>query len=188
MPGMSPRWVIGTAVVLAHGLCLGSLASPRERAPEPSELTMSAVIIRESMDPRSTDTTVLPALRLVTPSIGIGSLVDVRFDDPDADLVPGVTAEVSAPHPSTSQDTSAASFALRAALQPGTSVTVILSVEVLPDGSAGQVSVVAGSGNALVDAQATAYVRALRWIPGSVHRHATIMRIQFPVTLSIDSQ
>ena len=105
------------------------------------------------------------------------------FGDPDLDVVPGVIGAVSAPHPESIPPRDTDLFALRAGLQPGEAQSVVLSVQVLADGSVGQLSVISSSGNAAVDEEAMRYVLSLDWIPGSRNRHATEMQISWPVTL-----
>jgi TonB family protein len=70
-----------------------------------------------------------------------------------------------------------------AGLQRGEVATVVLTIEVLPDGTVGSVEVARGFGDASVDAEAVAYGRRLRWTPGTREHHAEVMRINFPVTL-----
>lgn len=127
----------------------------------------------------------MPIVRLSSVSLALPTLIDVVFEDPDADTIPGIIAATSAPQPLRSAVVEHSAYALRAGLTPGESVTIVLSVEVLADGSVGQVSVQSSSGNPSVDLEAIALARAVRWVPGTLHRHAISMRVQYSVTLSV---
>jgi TonB family protein len=76
------------------------------------------------------------------------------------------------------------SFARRAGLSRGQAATVVLVVEFLADGRTGSVEVSRSSGNSAADAEAIAYVRLLRWTPGTRDRRAEAMRVSLPVTRS----
>jgi TonB family protein len=124
---------------------------------------------------------------LSLPHPTLPTLVDITFEDPDADLVPGVIAPTSAPYPDPSGGVDASAFAIQAGLVPGESVTIILQVNVLPDGSAGAIALQSSSGNPSADSEAIAFARALRWIPGTLQRRAVSMLIQYAVTLTAPS-
>ncbi len=111
----------------------------------------------------------------------------IRFFDPNADLVPGVISPISTPQPMPSETVDPQWYALRAGMTAGEAATVMLSVEVLADGSVGDVSVTRSGGSAAIDEEAIAYIRRLQWIPGSVHRHARTMRIRWEVVLAVAS-
>jgi TonB family protein len=107
----------------------------------------------------------------------------IVFGDPDWDAVPGITGIVSTPHPVGSGERTMRSFAKMAGLAAGDIATVVLGVEVLADGSVGEVSVIISSGNGAADVAAVGYVESMRWTPGSRDHHATEMKIRWPVTL-----
>jgi TonB family protein len=123
-------------------------------------------------------------MRLSSPGLEIPALTGVTFEDPDADVVPGIIGGASAPQPLEPPRDEAALHAARAGLVSGESVTVVLSVEVRSDGSVGQVSLLNPSGNSSVDLEAMAFARSVHWVPGTVNRHATAMRVQYTMTLS----
>jgi TonB family protein len=127
----------------------------------------------------------LPEIRLEWPTIDSVAITAIRFIDPDADLVPGVISPISAPRPELSATVDPQWYALRAGMTAGEAATVILSVEVLADGSVGDVSVTRSGGSAAIDEAAIAYIRRLQWIPGSVNRHARTMRIRWEVVLAL---
>jgi TonB family protein len=76
-----------------------------------------------------------------------------------------------------------APFARSAGLHKGEAASVVLTVEVLPSGSAGVVTVARSGGSATIDAAAVAYVRALRWIAARSKGEPIAMRILFGVSL-----
>ena len=115
------------------------------------------------------------------------TLRQVRFVDPDSDLVPGVIASASAPRVDPTSQVDESLYAYRAGLSPGESATVILDLEVRPDGTIGNVEVLKSSGSLEADEAAMLYVHMLHWIPGSVDRHARAMRVRWPVTLYLPS-
>jgi TonB family protein len=133
---------------------------------------------------RTHDSVALPEMHLLSPTVD-QTITNVSFEDPDADLVPGIIGPASAPQPDPAVVVDPTPFALRAGLNTGESVTVILTFEVLVDGSVGQVTVVTGTGSSLIDAAAMDYARSLRWIPATTNRRATVRRINFPVTLAL---
>lgn len=91
--------------------------------------------------------------------------------------------EASAPLPAPQPPMDMGLYAARAGLLPGEAVTVVCSIEVLPDGTVGRVSIQSSPGNVAIEAQAIAYVHAMHWIPGTVHHRATPMQFQYAVTL-----
>lgn len=185
---MSMRDFIALAVIGAHAAAVGWLVGAttpdsEQRAADP-ETTAYVLTLPERAVPASIP---VPVVSLALPPPDLPTITDVKFEDPDAGPTPEVTADASAPRLTALQDVDGEVFARRAGLTSDVSITVVLSVEVLPDGSTGQVSVIAGSNNLRVDAQFAEYVRRLHWIPGSVHGRPTAMKIQFPVTLSVRS-
>jgi TonB family protein len=152
----------------------------------------------EAVDPETLTAILLPPQRPPPGAMPLPQLhlTEVRFDDTaptqmvfgdaDWDLVPGVIGAVSTPRPVLSENNDTDLFARRAGLKPGEAMTVVLSVQVLAEGSVGQLSVISSSGNPAMDEEAMSYVLSLRWIPGSHNRHATDMQIAWPVTLVAD--
>jgi len=74
-------------------------------------------------------------------------------------------------------------FAIPAGLSPGSSVTVVLRIEVLGNGTIGQVQVEVSGGAHSVDEAAIAYVHALKWIGGSINDRPETIWIRWGVTL-----
>jgi TonB family protein len=72
-------------------------------------------------------------------------------------------------------------YASRASIVTGTKARVILRIEVLVDGTVGNVSVETTSGIPQADAAAVEYARALKWKPGLAAGRAQTMTIRFPV-------
>jgi TonB family protein len=177
---------VAIAVIATHGALITWWAV--DRAPEPLAETQASdpesfiafLLPRERPPP---DAVPLPQLHLPQVRVDDTAPTQLVFGDPDWDLVPGVIGAVSAPHPDSTQSRDTDLFAIRAGLQPGQVQNVVLSVQVLADGSVGQLSVISSSGNPAVDEEAMSYVLSLQWTPGSRNRHATDMRISWPVTL-----
>jgi TonB family protein len=138
-----------------------------------------AAILAATRPPR--EATPLPLVHLSRIPFDETALTQIQFGDPDWDVVPGVISPVSFPHPAETSATSL--FASRAGLAPGEAKTVVLNLEVLADGSIGQLAVVTSSGDAAVDQEAERYVLSLKWVPGSRNRHAMAMHIMWTVTL-----
>ncbi len=186
--GIRPvRALMALGVALVHVGVLGLLVC---WAPLPSSMRLDAsssdswIVTFPPPPSLKTGDVPLPVLHLSSPHPTQPTLVNVTFEDPDADIVPGVTAATSAPHPDPADRIDETLFALRAGLMTGESVTIVLRVDVLPDGSIGDVSVQSSSGNPAADLEALALARARRWIPGTLHQHAVAMRIQYVVTLT----
>jgi TonB family protein len=126
----------------------------------------------------------LPRPLLMSPTLRVPTLTQIVFEEPEPDDVPGIIGATSAPHPFGLPAALSALHAARAGLLAGESITVVLSVEVLPDGSVGQVSVQSSSGNPSADLEALALARDMRWVPGTLRRHAVSMRVQYSMTLT----
>lgn len=62
-----------------------------------------------------------------------------------------------------------APYATLGGLLPGESAVVVLRIEVLPNGNAGQIVVDVSSGSDQVDQAAVEYARLLAWVPGRLH-------------------
>jgi TonB family protein len=184
------RGAAAIAIFAAHVASLSWLAGGanpvtqvREEAVNPETLT-AFLLPRQRPPP---DAVPFPQLHLTQVSFNDTAPTQMVFGDPDWDLVPGVIGAMSTPHPDSRDTQDTDLFAGRAGLHPGEAETVVLSVQVLADGSVGQLSVISSSGNPAVDEEAMSYVLSLHWIPGSRNRHATDMRISWPVTLVADA-
>jgi TonB family protein len=130
------------------------------------------------------DTVPIPEVHVHLAKLDPDALQMVRFEDPDAGNISGVIGSSSAPELARVQLADAEVYAQRAGLPPGHPATVLLVIEVLADGSVGDVSVSRGSGSPAADSAATEYARLLRWTPGTVDHQARAMRITLPVTLT----
>jgi len=124
-----------------------------------------------------------PELDLQRVPIEFAPLREIDFDDSGEDELAEVTGATSAPHLARVQRVDPAAFARRARLPPGHAFTVLLRIEVREDGSVSSADLVRTSGDALADTAAIAYALELRWVPGTVSRSPTTMRVNFPVTL-----
>jgi hypothetical protein len=179
--------IAGVAVIIAHCVAILILVQGRgqvglQATPEDVSRQTTVSFIEPARVP---DAVILPEVRLASPTLDKTRITNVVFDDPDANLLAGIIGPASAPQLDPAVVVDPIRYALRAGLNTGEAITVILAVEVLVDGSAGQVIVVTGTGNSLIDRAAIDYARSLRWIPATINRRATVTRITFPVTLNL---
>lgn len=114
---------------------------------------------------------------LETPGISDIPLPEFRTESD-----PGV--HLSAPQVDISMHVDPAPYAHSAGLHAGQSAAVILLIDVLSDGSTGDVSVKITGGTPVIDEAAIAYVRALRWIPAVLDGKTVKSRILFGVNLT----
>jgi TonB family protein len=174
-------------VVIAHVTVLGSLTSwttqgARERAPQDQYPAVITGFIIDDSRPR--DRVPIAEVVLSTPKIELQSITEVQFESAEWGDISHVVAPSSAPQLSRFQPVSPSQFARRAGLAAGQAASVVLTVEVLPDGTVGGIELTRGSGNPAADAAAIAYARRLRWIPGTHDRQAQVMRISLPIVLA----
>lgn len=180
------NWSVAAGVAIVHGAVLSWLLvahvaiDSRLAIPGESPVVMAASIVEES---RARDTMLIPEIALNSPQVERSSIRMIRFESEDWGDISGVVAPSSAPQLSRFQPVDAAAFARRAGLAPGQVASVVLTVEVLPDGRVGRIELGRSSGDLTVDQVAVAYARLLRWIPGTRERHAETMRVSLPVTL-----
>ena len=181
---MMNRYFAIAAVLMAHlvGIVLFTRLTNIERPPNPQPTvpTFEARILVQ----RSGDPTPIPEISVHFVDPDMNALMMLRFDDlEDLDLS-GVIAVSSAPQLRRIQITDTEGYARKAGLQIGQAATVLLAIEVLPDGTVGEATVNRSSGTAAVDAAAIEYAKGLRWIPGTADHQPRAMRILFPITLS----
>lgn len=182
----SSEFLIAVSVGLIHLAMIAVVSgfAARQDSAESDTPSADPIVAMILPTPRTTVGHVLPRPQLLSAALNIPTLTEFTFEEPDADEVPGVIGVMSAPRPLGLRAAVAALHAARAGLLAGESVTVVLSVEVLPNGSVGQVSVQSSSGNPSVDLEAVALARDMQWLPGTLRRHAVNMRVQYPVTLT----
>jgi len=184
MHWIRPRLLIAGAVAAGHVALLGQLAfvAPREAAGNgaPEFLAIAQIIVQAP----HWDKVPLPQVDFDTVPVDTDALKLVQFDDAGEDPLAGVIGPASAPRLARFQYVDVRDFAQRAGVRPGHPVTVVLSVQVTPDGAANSVDVVRSSGSATADAAAIDYALSLRWIPGTVDRNPRAMRVMLPVTLA----
>jgi TonB family protein len=149
-------------------------------AAQNSPTVIAGFIINES---RPQDTVPIADVALETPTVELQSITQIQFESAEWGDISGVTASSSAPQLSQFQPVNPATFARRAGLAAGQAASIVLTVEILPNGTVGSVEVSRGFGDPVVDAAAIAYARRLRWIPGTQNHHAQAIRINLPITL-----
>jgi TonB family protein len=175
---------VAATVLLSHCALLWIVMGEHRNSLHPMSPVEPLMLIIPPEKPSRAAKVPLPELHWVAPRVDSTAITAVSFADPDADVVKGVIAPASAPQLDPAVTVDSIPYALRAGLRAGDAVTIVLGIEVLADGSTGQVAVQRDSGSPAVDAAAIEYARALRWIPATVQRRARAMRINFAVTLA----
>jgi TonB family protein len=142
-----------------------------------------AYVVNQPID---MDVVPMPEVNLTTIRYDTTELAQVRFDDAEQGDTEGVVAVASAPRltQTCTQVCDPARFAANVGLVIGQTVTVVLVIEVLADGSTGLTDVLKSSGNSAADAAAIEYAQSLHWVPGTRNHQALSMRIRFPVTFA----
>jgi TonB family protein len=181
----SPRLVLALMVVGVHLAAMTLLiqrTTSRNEDLAATELpnVMTGIVIVQKTAKNAVP---VPEVLLQNPRVTPPSITEVRFESSEWGDISGVVAAASAPQLSRLQPVSVDTFARRAGLKDGQAASVVLTVEILPDGTVGRVELLQGSGNPDADVAAVAYARELRWIPGTLDHRAQVMRINLPVTL-----
>ena len=177
---------VAAGVLSVHGLLCWALMSATFVAPSriaPADSTSVTVHLIETH--RVQDSVPLPEPiidKVTIQTMGIGN---VTFEDVEAGEIKGVVGCKSVPRIDEAVKVDSAPYASRAGMSPGMAATVVLSVQVLSDGSVGEVQVQASSGDSRVDTEAVVYARALQWIPGTEKLRAQTMRVSVSVTLAV---
>ena len=182
---MTCEWRIAAAVLVAHVVALALITRSTHfrddiQFPQEPPVATAGFIIDK---PRITDTVPIPEVTLDLPRMNSRSIRLIQFESEDWGDISQVVAPSSAPQLSRFQPVDPAILARQAGLAPGQAASVVLTVEVLPDGTVGRIEIARTSGDLAVDAAAVAYGRALRWVPGTREHRAEAMRISLPVTL-----
>lgn len=178
--------VISLAVLAGHVAVISSvafLASQSDKAaiPDDSGVLVATILPHRRPPPQFVP---LPAVSIAGMAVDVAS-VHFDYGDSDWDVVAGVTGSASAPQLASGQTCDPILYARRAGLTDGHAATTLLNFEVRADGSVGQVSISVSSGSTSVDDEAINCALSLKWVPGSIRRHAKTMRISFPLTLSV---
>jgi TonB family protein len=101
----------------------------------------------------------------------------------DFEVSRNAAASVAAPSLDPEPSVDLYPYIVEAALLPGEGATVVLRIEVLEDGSAGQIAIDVSSGSNQVDRAAIAYARAHHWAPAMVAGAPHSMWIRWGVRL-----
>jgi TonB family protein len=182
----SVKWLMVSGSAGVHLAVIVGLVALTPRGGPPARKALeapaevSAYIVE---DPDTRDTVPVPEVKLLQPRSALDSIRMVRFTSADWGDISGVIAPASAPQLSRFQPVDPAVFARRAGLAEKQPASLVLTIEVLPDGRTGTVWMTRGSGNPAADEAAVAYARSLRWIPGTRDHHAEPMRVSLPITL-----
>jgi len=181
------RWSVASAVLITHVMALASLmnwSTRSARVLDDAKVTPAAISAFIIDEQRAGGSVPIAEVVLDTPKIDFNGITQIQFESAEWGDISGVVAPASAPQLSRFQPVRVETFARRARLPAGQVASIVLTVEVLPDGTVGAIEITRGSKNPLADAAAVAYARRLRWIPGTDNHHAEAMRVQLPVTLA----
>lgn len=184
-----PKTAIAGAIVAVHIAALEGIFHLEHNTSGSNSATSEAVFataeIIQLQDAR--DKVPAPDLELETPVLDLTAPREIQLDDSIEDELAAIVSAASAPRLARVQTADPLAFARRARLPEGSAVTVLLRVEVTEDGSVSAADVVRTSHNIAADAAAIDYALETRWIPGTVERKPTKMRVSFPVTLAAQS-
>ena len=173
------RIFIAMALVAAHVVAIGMFEHGIRKRPLPSA---SSVMVIELLSDRSAE--MVPSVSepiLDNPSLSLAPPPDFGMDpEPPGDR--GVHT-ISLPQVDVTAPVDVSMYATSAGLSSGQHVYVVLLVEVLNDGSVGDVQVRASGGNSTIDAAALKYARALHWRAGTLDGNPASMRALLGVNL-----
>lgn len=185
------RWItgiVGVAVLALHAalLYVVRLDAPAQRAGaiedgRPAVSFFDIATPEISLAPAPAPAPSLASLEPVPFELPAPTLPEIEDDAQVAEPQPRQPAQFSPPRTAGGGAENLAQFAQSAALSPGQMARVILRVEVLRDGSTGDVKVDTASGNDAADQAAIRYVRSLEWIPASQDGEPVTMVVRFPV-------
>lgn len=182
---MRRRLSVLLPVGLMHALFLWMLAATTVNGPAPASLEHLLVTIVETNNPVRASADSSPKVRNIAvlqdpsdPSMSLTSLPDVQIQQENSLSV------ASSPQLLDSESPPTQSFARQGGLLPGERALVVLRIQVLPDGQAGDVEIDVSSGSDQVDRAARDYARALTWVPARLNNLAESMWIRMGVTLA----
>jgi TonB family protein len=178
------RLAILIAVTGIHALGAWALSTSTPIRPMAVEQSLHAVLMLTNNPARVTDERlplVPDAVVLQDPSEPVISLPP----PPVFGLAERNSGAVTvAPQLVDSDQPTVAPYAHQAGLLPGESAVVILRIEVLPDGHAGQIEIDVSSGSQQVDEAAVAYAQRFLWVPGSLSGMDTRIWVRQSVRLA----
>jgi TonB family protein len=162
-PDVSPRLFLFLLVGIAHVVAIWVVVRPIQPSNPDPQRVLAAMVGSVEVEPieRFVPVNHRPSLRKV--HVDVPTTLDV--------IAPPVTLEAATAAPKVDPSYAPVdthSFAMRAGLTPGQGATVVLRIEVRPDGTSGRVIVEVSSGRPQVDAAAVDAARAEHWIPGVV--------------------
>jgi TonB family protein len=179
-----PRALILTALIAVHAAILAGALLLRYRDMASGVEAITVATAHFVADNEARYQVPAPELTLKTVSLASTSLEEINFADSVQEELAEVTGPFSVPHLARVQSVEPETFARRARLPPGSTLTTLLRIEVTDDGSVSSADIVGTSGNAAADAAAIAYALELRWVPGTSNQIPKTMRVNFSVTLS----
>jgi TonB family protein len=177
------RLIAGLLAVLIHAVVIVGLVVSVS-APAALSSMVSSVVLLTSASPPLQAPNLAPTVTDDEPVIKLPA-PELVIDDDDAAtsgalysapvLVTSVTEEVQS------------QLAQRAGLSTGQSATVVLRIQVLAHGRAGDVAVERTGGSEAIDAAAIEYVRQLTWMAGRRGGEPVAMTIRLAVNLALSA-
>jgi TonB family protein len=182
------RWMRTAAIAAVHVVLIrlagiDFFAHTQVRSPAIEPITAARFIV-QSVD---WDTAPFPEVDLQTIVVDQAALQVIRFDEGDADWLSGIIGATSAPRPHRIQSVDIQQYAQRAQLRPGQPATVVLSIEIQPDGAVRSATVIRSCRDRRIDILAMDYARRLSWFPGTVGQQPQTMRVVYPVMFVVPS-
>ena len=182
---MLSRSGFAIGVLAAHVVAITWISGPitaAVRQSEPGDLPITAFVVKSEPSVRKA---LIPEGAFEKPRPDLSAIQMAQFEAAEWGDISDVIATSSAPQLSRFQPVDPSTFARRAGLAQGQSASLVLTVEVLPDGRVGTVEITRSTGDPKVDAAAVAYARLLRFIPGTREHRAETMRVSISVTLTL---
>lgn len=182
------RGLAAFSVVGLHIGALGLFALPpmideMKSAPDVPIVMTSLVPFEDRATERSTKEPMVPVPVIALDVPDAGSLMSPILETDRVETAD--SNEFRPPHLLSQSDPDPTTFAAASGLSLARAARVILTVTVTEQGTAGNISVMIGSGDADLDSVAIEYARTLRWHPALVRGRETSMSIRLPVVFSL---
>jgi hypothetical protein len=176
VPMLGSRIIIGLGILIAHasGFWL-ALHSGHRTTESASSLMVVEMLNAGTLKVATSISTPL----FETPKVPNISLPKLNID---ADTSADNRTLLHPPQIDLAYRVDRAAYSHSAGLAAGQRASTVLLVEVLEDGSAGEIVVKIGAGSAAVDAAAIGYARAVHWIPAMLDGKPVAMSVVFGVS------
>lgn len=161
--------VVGIAHVAIIGWLAGHISAAR-RMDIPVEPIVAEILAMPAEGPKTGDifTPADRPIELELPDVTIVSEPEMAIDAPRID--PGLAVDI-------------APYTARAELMPGIIATILLLLEIAPDGSVISAEIVRSNAGDAANAAAVQYAQATRWMPGKIGGEPRAMQASLTVIL-----